>query len=137
MTEPQVADFIEAWSGQHASPLLATTMQGRTGGNPLFLEEVLRHLADTGALYQHDRLAEFVPADELTLPPAIRAVVELQLDSLTGGCERFLTNAAVLGSDFEVETVRRMMDGDVTSDALAEALAAGIVEQAATGFRIR
>ena len=88
---------------------------------------MLRHLAATGALYEHDQLTEFVSADELTLLPTIRAVVELQLDGLSENCRRLLANAAVLGSDFEIDAVRRMLDDVAVADALAEALAAGII----------
>ena len=123
MTEPQVADFIEAWSGQHASPLLATTMQGRTEGN----RYSSRRAAAPGGHWRtvRSRSPSSRARDELTLLPTIRAVVELQLDGLSENCRRLLTNAAVLGSDFEIDAVRRMLDDVAVADALAEALARG------------
>ncbi|MGH9191694.1 MAG: AAA family ATPase, partial [Acidimicrobiales bacterium] len=58
----------------------------RAGGNPLFLEEILRMAPDTGTFD--------------TLPDSLDAVVGVQIDALAPLARRLLRYAAVLGGSF-------------------------------------
>jgi class 3 adenylate cyclase/tetratricopeptide (TPR) repeat protein len=81
----------------------ATTRQlGRaTGGNPLFLGEMLRMLVEDGALVERDgRLQAFSTADLLRVPDTVQAVLAARLDRLEADELAVLQRAAVIGQVF-------------------------------------
>jgi tetratricopeptide (TPR) repeat protein len=72
----------------------------RTQGNPLFLEESVRALAETGALSGERgayRLAR--PIQSLQLPATAQAILAARVDRLAPGDKRLLQAAAVIGKD--------------------------------------
>ena len=56
---------------------LAHALRRETGGNPFFVVEVIRHLAETGAFVQDDdgRWVLSTDLDALGLPTSVREVV--------------------------------------------------------------
>jgi tetratricopeptide (TPR) repeat protein len=106
---------------------VARAMRYETGGNPLFLHELVRHLADTAA-----RRAGANPMGLLGqgLPQGVRDVVTARLASLSPEANLLLERAAVVGIDFDhrlLEAVSALRD-DELDEALGEALIAGLVE---------
>src|SRR5262249_51181608 len=87
------------WTDRPAEPALADALVRRTEGNPLFLIETLRWLAD------EDRAAEGeLPAPGPgSLPPTVREVIGRRLAHLSPAAGRLLTIAAVIGRDFRLD----------------------------------
>jgi class 3 adenylate cyclase/tetratricopeptide (TPR) repeat protein len=78
----------------------------RTGGNPLFIEEVFRSL-------RHQRNAEGSPFDSgalgpLTIPASVHAVLRSRVDDLAAEERRVLQVAAVLGVEFELPMLAQL-----------------------------
>jgi tetratricopeptide (TPR) repeat protein len=76
--------------------LLAT----RTGGNPLFLEESVRTLAETGALavtHGGYRLAK--PLGDINVPATVQTILAARIDRLPPDEKQLLQCAAVVGKD--------------------------------------
>jgi DNA-binding SARP family transcriptional activator len=101
-----VAAFMEAAGGQALDPAelgFAAEVRRETGGNPFFVGEVLRHLAETGALTRDEsgRWSATVAFDEMSLPPSVHAVIGARVGRLGRSAERVLSLAAVIGRDFE------------------------------------
>jgi class 3 adenylate cyclase/tetratricopeptide (TPR) repeat protein len=70
----------------------------RTGSNPLFLEESLRTLVETGGLAGERgayRLAK--PLASIEIPPTVQAIIAARIDRLAPEDKRLLQTAAVLG----------------------------------------
>jgi tetratricopeptide (TPR) repeat protein len=70
----------------------------RTAGNPLFLEESVRSLVETGALAGTRgayRLAH--PLHSVQIPPTIQAILASRIDRLPPDEKRLLQSAAVIG----------------------------------------
>ena len=81
-------------------------MRDETEGNPFFIGEVLRHLAETGVLYEQDgRWATAVPADLIGLPEGVREVVGRRLGRLSPVANEVLRVAAVIGREFDLEVL--------------------------------
>jgi class 3 adenylate cyclase len=101
---------------------LAALLRERTAGNPLFLEESVRALVETGALrgtagdYQ---LARPVPAVEI--PASVQAVIAARIDRLAPDDKRLLQCAAVIGFSVPAPLLRVISGVDET--ALRESLA--------------
>lgn len=88
-------------------PLFAARLYRETGGNPLFIVEVLRALCDEGTLFRDEQgqwstAWDETTADyaELVVPAAVERVITRRL-ALLGADERAaLDTAAVLGDEF-------------------------------------
>ena len=86
-----------------------------TGGNPFFLSEVLRSLPAEGALES----AAF--ATDLRVPDQVREAVRRHFRPLSPEDRRLLDVAAVLGTEFDLQTWQRVCE--VTPEHLLERLA--------------
>ncbi|MEO8689686.1 MAG: AAA family ATPase, partial [Solirubrobacteraceae bacterium] len=95
---------------------LARTLQDRTAGNPFFIEEMLRSLAEA-------------PEEPPGLPQGVKDLVSRRLARLAPATVEALAAAAVLGRDFGLATLAAMAGrpGEELLEALEEALRAGVV----------
>ncbi len=101
-----------------------------TSGNPFFLGEVLRHLSETGALYERDgRWVSDLSPEDAGIPEGIREVVGRRLSRLGGDVEGVLRSAAVIGYEFDIDLLADVVgrDPDDVLDALDTAQAANLV----------
>ncbi|MFN8600090.1 MAG: AAA family ATPase [Candidatus Binatia bacterium] len=99
----------------------------QTAGNPFFIEEVVRALADAGRLAGVRggyRLA--VPDSAIVLPATVQAVLAARIDALPESGKALLQTAAVIGRTFAREVLQRVAGADDASvdraiDALVRA----------------
>ena len=111
---------------------LAHAVRRETDGNPFFTAEVLRHLAETGAVRQEDgRWAATVDLSDVGLPESVREVVGQRMRHLGDEVQQVLTVASVIGRDFDLGLVARVAerDEDTVLDALEEAARAAVVTE--------
>jgi len=111
---------------------LARLVGRETGGNPFFAAEVLRHLAETGAIRQeHGRWVAQVDVSSIGLPESVREVVDQRVRRLGQDAHRMLTMASVIGRDFDLRLLARALerDEDDVLDALEEAASAAVVAE--------
>ncbi len=79
----------------------AETVGRATGGNPLFLEEMLRMLVEDGVLVQRDGLLQSLgEVESLRVPETVQAVLAARLDLLDADELAVLQRAAVIGQVF-------------------------------------
>jgi class 3 adenylate cyclase len=105
-------------------PATRRTLAEVSEGNPLFLEELLARLEETGALAHHEAWTLTVPRN--VLPPAIEGLLVARIDHLPGDVRAVTEAAAVIGRQFN----RAVLDGVVEGDlelALEALLRAGII----------
>ena len=78
-----------------------------TEGNPFFVEEVFRHLAEEGKVF--DDAGAFrtdLEVDELDVPESVRLVVGRRLERLGADAQKVLAAGAVVGRGLPVQTPR-------------------------------
>jgi len=111
----------------------AVNLQRHTGGNPFFLQEVVRDLREAGRSLQSWSAAN---AEELLLPEGMRDVVRWRLRQLSALCMRVLSAASALGDEFDIGTVGDAIDCDEETLLLAldEARLAGVVTESSRRF---
>jgi predicted ATPase/class 3 adenylate cyclase len=97
--------------GRHAELLLRNA-----AGNPLFLEETVRMLADSGAL---DGDADL---DELAVPTSLQAMIGSRLDGLPAPDKRVVQHASVVGSVFWTGAVADLHGPGAAVDPSLDAL---------------
>jgi predicted ATPase len=80
-----------------------------TEGNPFFVEEVFRHLAEEGKLF--DENGAFRPGlrgDQLQVPEGVRLVLGRRLERLSEDARRILTTGALIGRVFSLELLEEL-----------------------------
>jgi ABC-type oligopeptide transport system substrate-binding subunit len=91
-----------------------------TEGNPFFIEEVCKALIEEGKLSRSSGRWQRPAMSELEIPQNVRLAIQARVSKLSAAAQDTLRLAAVLGREFEFDTLRAMSDLD--EDALIEAL---------------
>ena len=105
-------ELLDALLGNDAelAPLKRLLIE-RTEANPLFLEESVRALVETGALsgtrgaYRLTR-----PVPEIHMPATVRAILAARIDRLDLEAKRLLQGAAVIGKDVPMALLLAIAD---------------------------
>ena len=126
----QVAQMLQGLSGQAPPPTVVNEIHRETDGNPFFVEELFRHLAEENRLY--DRAGQFRPElkiEELEVPRNVRLVVGRRLGRLGEGTRKILALAAVIGRSFTFELLEAAASAkaDALLDCLDEAHRIGLI----------
>jgi len=112
--------------GSALDPETRDRLVAHAEGNPLFLEQLVAHMAETG---------------RLELPPTLRALLAARLDGLGPGERGVLERAAVVGREFALGDVAALLDAAAapTTAAHLDVLARrGFLRPARAGsFRFR
>jgi serine/threonine protein kinase/tetratricopeptide (TPR) repeat protein len=112
---------------------LADVVHRQTEGNPLFVQEVIRYLAEEGLITQeegHLRPTKGTPL-EMNIPEGLRDVIGKRLTLLSKECNQLLSVAAVIGREFSLDTLRMVTDIDEEAfiNALREARQTAVLEE--------
>jgi adenylate cyclase len=101
---------------------LAELIASRAAGNPFFVEEMVRDLAERGVLHGHPG-AYLLPGDvaDVEVPATLQASLGARIDRLDPIAKRTLNAAAVIGSRFDAALLTSVIDNaDVTALVAAE-----------------
>ncbi len=129
-----VRQFLERTAGHDLAEdglALAAAVSRETEGNPFFIGEVLRHLSESGALVFRDgRWTSDFSLGEVGIPEGIREVVGRRLSNLDPATNEVLAIAAVIGREFDLRLLGRVVDGgsDGALDAVGVAETGNLVE---------
>jgi tetratricopeptide (TPR) repeat protein len=112
---------------------LAEAVHRQTEGNPLFVQEVIRYLAEEGLIARKEgqwRPTKDTPL-EMSIPEGLRDVIGKRLSLLTPECNQLLSVASVIGREFALETLRAVagINEDIFVNALKEAVRLSILEE--------
>lgn len=97
-------------------------------GNPFFLEELVRSLADVGALVRIDGGWRLDHAVEVEVPPTVEKAILARLDRLSPPARELVTAASALGRTFALPLLEGVL-GDLPEDALHELQRLGLLRQ--------
>jgi len=120
--------FVEAATGVTISQELAEALYDHTEGNPFFLSEVARLLAEREELETWDASG---PGD-IWIPEGVREVIGQRLNRLSGQCNEVLTTASMVGRGFDFRLLLSLDeagDDDRVLEVLEEAVAARLIEE--------
>ncbi|MGC9963689.1 MAG: AAA family ATPase, partial [Acidimicrobiales bacterium] len=133
-----VISLMEATAGHTLDDTgvgLAHAVYRETDGNPFFVSEVLRHLAETGAIFQDEtgRWTADDSMEQIALPDSIREVIGGRVVRLGEAAGRILSIAAVIGRDFDLDLLVRATKAseDELLDILDAASAVALVRELA------
>jgi class 3 adenylate cyclase len=101
-----------------------SALVARAGGNPLYLEELLRAVVE-GSVVDRRRTWTLTVGSAELLPPALESLLLARIDRLPEGARRLVQVAGVVGRTFPVRVLERAadvhdLDGDLTTLLRAE-----------------
>ena len=123
------------YAEQHLHALLpgpisgAETLLARAGGNPFFLEELVRMLTLDGQLVQRNGVWDVSRASGTELPRNISLAVERRLQVLSKSCLELMRVAALFGRTFPLQALMMAVgEGETgTQECIEEAQQASII----------
>jgi class 3 adenylate cyclase/tetratricopeptide (TPR) repeat protein len=124
--------------GEHDVPdQVGAAWASETDGNPFFIAELVRHLAEEGTLYRgpDGRWTMDRPLRELGLPDTVRDVIGRRLARLSEDSRRLLSVASVFEGPVPFDVAARLadLDEDRALDAVDEATSAQVLRPAESG----
>ena len=113
----EVGELMRDWVGQSTRAELDRTLLDDTQGNPFFVEELLRHFAESGALRP--------------VPATVKDVIGHRLQRFSTDAATVLAAAAVAGREFELDVLEVLPElaGREPLVALEDACAAQMVRE--------
>jgi len=125
-----VRQFVATATGMMPPGWLTSAIHSQTEGNPLFVREVVRLLAQAG--HFNDAAFGNSASPTICLPEGVREVIGRRLNLLPPVCNEILATAAVIGREFTLDVLVRTSQPrteETVLEALDEAIAAHIVEE--------
>jgi tRNA A-37 threonylcarbamoyl transferase component Bud32/archaellum biogenesis ATPase FlaH len=129
----EVRRMLESIARQEVPWGLAEAVHRQTEGNPLFVQEVVRYLAEEGLIKREEgrwRSSRETPLD-MAIPEGLRDVIGKRLSLLSADCNRLLSFASVIGREFALDILRRVanINEEVFVNALKEAVQMSVLEE--------
>src|SRR5579871_3855576 len=123
LDEAHVGALVRGRTGREPAAELVRALHEGTGGNPLFVDEVVRLLLAEG------RLDHGSPPGGLPVPEGVREAIRGRCAPLAAEVRETLRLAALLGVDFELPVLARLtaLPTGQLLDRLAAAVAAGLL----------
>ena len=103
----------------------------RAGGNPLFIEEILRGLIDMGRLHNDGQRWQIAAEDtDVDIPVNLQALLLARVDRLPQESRRLAQEAAVVGPKFDTALLRTIATDPAAIDAALDFLCdADVIEE--------
>jgi len=96
--------------GLPLDPDLEQKIVAKTGGNPFFVEEIVRELLERGDIVKmDDRYVCHRPIDQLQIPDTVQGVLSARMDRLSEDLKRTMQVASVIGRDFAFQLLKSIM----------------------------
>ncbi len=142
LSEADERDLARSFLGEAAPPEVVEAVRKGVEGNPLFLEERLSSLVETGAVFQDERLWRLDPNVRGEVPEALERLIRSRVDRLGPEAHDTVIAASVLGVEFGLSALKAVTDLDGRlEDVLTELCTAGLLaevpRQAERGYRFR
>jgi tetratricopeptide (TPR) repeat protein len=125
MDPGDTASLVGEVAGEQPSEQFAALLQEKTGGNPFFIEEVMRGLSERGDHGDFDRAA----LERMGVPEGVKELISSRLRHADPMAADTLAAAAVLGQSFDPAILSRLLERSLEGvlGALEAGVAAGLV----------
>lgn len=134
MTEAETLALVRALARTDGGTQFTRRLQQATGGNPFFVAETLRHLAESGLLTADAAGHWHTPFDaatedyaELPLPPSVHEAVRARVRALGPVVSAVLEAASLADGAWPAGALAALLPGQPVHEALAHAAAAALL----------
>ncbi len=131
LTSDEVQRMLKNIAGRDIAWSLAETVHRQTEGNPLFTQEVIRHLVEEGMIGDEKDQKSSSGQMRIVIPEGLRDVIGKRLTGLSPESNQMLAIASVIGREFLVSIVGSIssLDEDQLFIALKECANAAVIEE--------
>jgi predicted ATPase len=130
-----VTRLVAGLLGAEPVPALATVVSTRTEGMPFFVAELVAALRDAGRLVPDGGRVGLAEAPRLPVPDTVRDAVLLRVSRLPEQARATLDAAALVGADFDVDTVLALVGSDAWPDELDHSGLIALADNGSGRFR--
>jgi tetratricopeptide (TPR) repeat protein len=128
----ETRELLNTLFQEGGSAAFVEAIHRETEGNPFFIEEVVKALVESGAIYREGRRWGRVELEELAIPQSVKEAIGRRLNRLSESCIDVLHVAAALGKSFPFRELAALVkDEDQALDALDEARHAQLIRATA------
>lgn len=138
LSESETSALLRGRIGRVPPPRFVRLIHRKTDGNPFFVEEISKHLLETGQLFDaQGQWNTNLETEGPNLPHSIRLAIGNRLDRISEECRRILMEAAVIGHGFSFELLREVtgMEQESLLELVDEAERARLIVSKAEGGR--
>jgi len=118
----QMQDMSIALLGGNTAEDVATFIEDRTGGNPLFIEEVIRALVERSLLVPEDGKLRLAGPTAIEFPATIHDIIQARVDRLDEPVKHTIQIAAVIGREFDLRLLELLAASPADVPAYLEVL---------------
>jgi class 3 adenylate cyclase/tetratricopeptide (TPR) repeat protein len=108
LAEVEMQEMLTASLGGDVSPALARFIEDKTGGNPLFVEEVIHALDERQLLVREGASIRLAGPTEIEFPATMQDIIQARVDRLDEPVKSTLQTAAVIGREFDLRLLTRL-----------------------------
>jgi tetratricopeptide (TPR) repeat protein len=146
LSREQTGALLEVMFEEEITSDFLESLYRETEGNPFFLEEVCKALIEEGKLYYADGHWRRPNMNEIEIPQSVRVAIQARLSKLPASSQDVLRLAAILGREFDFETLRQAgdpssgsgqaLDEESLIEALENATRAQLISENRQGRRL-
>jgi oligopeptide transport system substrate-binding protein len=120
LSHEATSELLTAMLRDDFSQAFLDSLYHETEGNPYFIEEVCKALIESGELHHDEEKWCCFDMEKLKIPQSVRIVIQERIQRLPSETQDTLLRAAILGREFDFNTLKMMSDLDENSliDAL-------------------
>jgi DNA-binding CsgD family transcriptional regulator len=135
LTKDEVGAMAVAVAGADVAAEFIEDVHRQTEGNPLFVEEIVRHITQKQVLGGIQAQVEDIPPGDLDMPQGLQEVIGRRLSRLSPECRHLLDVASVIGREFDLLLIQRVSElpQGALLLALDEAVTASAVREVTAG----
>ncbi len=104
----EVAQMLSLMAGISPSPELNTFIYRETGGNPFFIEELMKSMESNDAFISTEIELSFNAEKEIAISHLIKGVVNRKMGMMSSQSQELLEYAAVIGREFDFTLLREV-----------------------------
>lgn len=111
LSRPEALDMTKSLLRTSEVPSkLKHFVQEHAEGNPLYLEESVNSLIESGLLKETTGWQLVRPINEVEVPPTVNGIISSRLDRLPEDAQRVIKGAAVIGRDSPYDILKKISD---------------------------
>ncbi|MCP4536608.1 MAG: protein kinase [Chloroflexi bacterium] len=131
LNRAQTGEVLEILFDEQITPTSLDSIYRETEGNPFFIEEVCKALVESGKLYYEDGRWCRPDTDDLGIPQSVRTAIQSRVRKLSATTQETLCLAAVMGREFDFDTLAEasQLDEDSLINELEAAERAQLIEE--------
>jgi len=103
----------------------------KIGGNPFFVEEVIKSLKEEEVIYQEENKWKIKEASKIEFPKTVKSVIKTRIGRLDDECQHMLTMASFIGKDFTFKALHKVtgLEEDKLLELMERIVKTGLVKE--------